>query len=204
MLCHNATISHWGPYEIDACRYNLAQEQVRHLESGAARYRAVDSFNLNDDVINCVHAITHASPASSKPHSAGDSRRRAGYESPGQAVCQGRRFPGYPETHDWILAAIGADKYATTKRQPGEFIPRRNGDPLPGKVLSNNTNQKPPPRAARPRAAAEESFRPVFDDSRHAGDPAIADLAVAGDEDTSAAGTWRSPCGSARTSRCRG
>src|SRR5207237_9156654 len=43
MAANNARVSHWGPYEIDAVRYELAREQARHLESGVARYRALDS-----------------------------------------------------------------------------------------------------------------------------------------------------------------
>jgi hypothetical protein len=126
MQCHNASISHWGPYEIDGCRYNLAQEQVRHLESGAARYRAVDSFNLNTEVINCVHAITHASPTVRNRIQPVIRVGEPGTSRLAKLYVKGGAFPGYPETHDWILAAIGADKYATTKRQPGEYIPRRD------------------------------------------------------------------------------
>ncbi len=125
MACHNAQVSRWGPYEVDACRYELAQKQVAFLNSGAARYRAIDSFNMNDDVVNCVHALTHAGP--SVRHHVQPVMRvgEPGTSRLAKLYVRGGAFSGYPETHDWIIPAIGADQYPTIKRQPGEWVPRR-------------------------------------------------------------------------------
>lgn len=125
MASHNSQVSRWGPYEVDAHRYELAQKQVAFLNSGAARYRAIDSFNMNDDVVNCVHALTHAGP--SVRHHVQPVMRvgEPGTSRLAKLYVRGGAFPGYPETHDWIIPAIGADQYPIHARQPGERIPRR-------------------------------------------------------------------------------
>ncbi len=125
MTCHNAQISHWGPYEMDECHYLEAQKKAAFLESGAAQYRAIDSFNMNDDVVNCVHALTHANP-SVRHHIQPVVRvGEPGTSRLAKLYVRGGSFVGYPETHDWVLAAIGADAYPTIARQPGERVARR-------------------------------------------------------------------------------
>jgi len=125
MAAHNSRVSVWGPYEIDAHRYELARVQIAHLESGAARFRAVDSFNFNDHVINCVHSVTHASPVVRnrvqpviRVGEPGTSRLAAMY-------VRGDAWPGYPEKHDWVLQAVVGGKSTVVQREPGEFIPRQ-------------------------------------------------------------------------------
>lgn len=125
MASHNATVSHWGPYEIGPRRYQLAEEQVRHLESGHVRYRAIDSFNLDPDLVNCVHAVTHAGPAVRKYIQPVLRVGEPGTSRLAKLYLRGGAFDGYPMTHDWILAATGADRYPSVKRVPGEFIPYR-------------------------------------------------------------------------------
>ncbi|MBY0514792.1 MAG: hypothetical protein K2P78_12865 [Gemmataceae bacterium] len=124
---HNARISYWGPNEIPAWRYAAAQEQYRYLTSGVPVYRAIDSFNLNDTTINCVHAVTHANPVTSRyiqpvirVGEPGTSRLAARYERNGL-------WPHYPETADWLIPAVGLDRHpgVLVKRVPGERIPRQ-------------------------------------------------------------------------------
>jgi len=125
MASHNSHISVWGPYEVEASRWDKAQEHRNYLESGAVRYRAVDSFNLNREIVNCVHAVTYAHPVLQtriqpviRVGEPGTSRLAALYLRAGS-------WPGYPETHDWILTAIGVDQYPNLyRRTPGEHIPR--------------------------------------------------------------------------------
>jgi hypothetical protein len=125
MASHNARVSVWGPYEIDAHRYEQARQQIAYLESGQVVYRSIDSFNANDNVINCVHAVTHASPVVRnrvqpviRVGEPGTSRLAAMYR-------RGGAWPGYPEKHDWVLQAVVGDKYPVIQREPGEYIPRR-------------------------------------------------------------------------------
>jgi hypothetical protein len=111
---------------VAAARWDKAQEHRAYLESGAVRYRAIDSFNLNQEIVNCVHAVTYAHPVLQRRiqpvirvGEPGTSRLAAMYLRAGS-------WPGYPETHDWVLAAIGVDQYPhLSRRTPGERIPRR-------------------------------------------------------------------------------
>jgi hypothetical protein len=123
MAGNNSRISRWGPYEIDAHRYELAQKQAAFLESGAAKYRAVDSFNLNGKVLNCVHALTHAGPAVRKYIQPVIRVGEPGTSRLAKLYLRGGAFATYPITHDWLLPLIGADQYPMTPRQPGERIP---------------------------------------------------------------------------------
>lgn len=125
MARNHCNISVWGPYEVEASRWEKAQEHRKYLESGEVRYRAIDSFNLNKEIVNCVHAVTYAHPVLDRRiqpvirvGEPGTSRLAAMYLRAGS-------WPGYPETHDWILAALGVDQYPNlTQRAPGERIPR--------------------------------------------------------------------------------
>ena len=62
MANNRGHISVWGPYEVEESRWKKAQEHLNYLESGEVRYRAIDSFNLNKRIVNCVHAVTYAHP----------------------------------------------------------------------------------------------------------------------------------------------
>ncbi len=131
MARYNSRVSRWGPYEVTAENYRLALEQYHFLESGAARYRVVDSFNVNKRVVNCVHAVTHASPYLGnriqpviRVGEPGTSRLAAIYLRRGALV-------GYPVREDWVLRASGGGIYPTVPRQPGErirrYLPHRSG-----------------------------------------------------------------------------
>jgi len=120
----NGRISMWGPYEISAQRYGMAVTQVALLESGAVAYRAIDSLMNNPWVRHCVHAVTYADPDLNhliqpvlQVGEPGTSRLAARY-------VRSCAFIGGPITHDWVLAAIGADQYPVIRRYPGERIRR--------------------------------------------------------------------------------
>jgi hypothetical protein len=124
MARNRSQVSHWGPYEIDASRYEKARQQAEYLESDGVRYRAIDSFNQNLRIINCVHGLAHADPVVERyiqpvlrVGEPGTSRLAARY-------VRGGAFQDYPMTHDWVLSVIGADQYPIIPRQPGERIPR--------------------------------------------------------------------------------
>jgi len=50
-------VSLWGPYRICPSLYCLALQQKAHLESGAVRYKALDSGRNTAKVSNCIHAL---------------------------------------------------------------------------------------------------------------------------------------------------
>ncbi|HJZ56390.1 MAG TPA: hypothetical protein VKE74_15605 [Gemmataceae bacterium] len=125
MAAHHAQVSMWGPYEIDGCRYELAVQQVAFLESGEVTYRVLDSFTRNPHVCHCVHAVTYADPVVKqriqpviRVGEPGTSRLAAMYAN-------GGAFVGYPQTHDWLIPALGLDRYPIIRRQPGEYVPRQ-------------------------------------------------------------------------------
>jgi hypothetical protein len=117
-------VSMWGPFEIDAIRYEMAAAQLSFLVSGEVLYRAIDSFTRDHFVQHCVHAVTYADPILKnriqpvlQVGEPGTSRLAAMYLKSGA-------FIGGSVTHDWVLVAIGADKYPVIRRYPGERIRR--------------------------------------------------------------------------------
>lgn len=121
---NNARVSMWGPYEIDATRYELAAAQSRALDSGMVRYRTFDSFTRNRSIQHCAHAVTYADPELQKliqpvlqVGEPGTSRLAAKYAKSGA-------FLG-TDTHDWILPHLGLDKQPVVRRVPGELILRK-------------------------------------------------------------------------------
>jgi hypothetical protein len=60
--CERERISVWGPYEISACLYERAVQQKIRLESGVVAYRAIDPLVVNDDICNCIHAVSDIAP----------------------------------------------------------------------------------------------------------------------------------------------
>lgn len=125
MAGQNGQVSRWGPYEINEERFLLARKQAAFLESGAARYRALDSFNFNNEIVNCVHALTHASPAVKSSIQPVIRVGEPGTSRLAKLYFRAGAFLSYPRTHDWLLPLIGADQYPTSHREPGEYIPRR-------------------------------------------------------------------------------
>jgi hypothetical protein len=125
MCRHHAQVSMWGPYEIDAERFDLAAGQAALLESGSVRYRVVDSFRGNPSVVHCVHAVTYADPVLKgrlqpvlRVGEPGTSKLAAMYAYSGA-------FLGGPCSHDWLIPALGIDRYPVIRREAGEFVPRR-------------------------------------------------------------------------------
>ncbi|AMV22794.1 hypothetical protein VT84_00180 [Gemmata sp. SH-PL17] len=122
---HNGSrMSMWGPFETDALRYELAVEQVRTLNSGAVRFRSIDSFCGNRKVQHCVHAVTYADPNLQhliqpvlRVGEPDTSKLAAKYAKSGAFVGT--------QTHDWLLPVLGLDQHPLVRREPGERIPRR-------------------------------------------------------------------------------
>jgi hypothetical protein len=125
MASNNGQVSRWGPYETDGVRYVMARKQAAFLESGQAKFRSIDSFNTNEHVVNCVHALTSAGPAVRKYIQPVIRVGEPGTSRLARLYNRGGAFPTYPERHDWLLPLIGGDAYPTTPREPGEYIPRR-------------------------------------------------------------------------------
>ena len=119
-----ARISYWGPYEIDADRFNLAAAQAARLRTGGVRYRVIDSLLLDKSVCHCAHAVTYADPNLKWlvqpvlwPGEQGTSLLAAMYDWSGA-------FAGGGEaTHDWLVPILGIDRTTAVQRRPGEWVP---------------------------------------------------------------------------------
>lgn len=121
---NNARVSMWGPFEIDAGRYELAAAQAAVLASGAVRYREFDSLGRNRSVMHCVHAVTFADPNLQwlrqpvlRVGEPGTSRLAVRYAESGA-------FVG-PQTHEWVVPALGLDQQPVVRRALGERVRRQ-------------------------------------------------------------------------------
>lgn len=125
MSRHHARVSVWGPYETDADRYRQAVEQARLLESGAVRFRTLDSFTRRRDVAHCVHAIAYADPVVQKYIQPVLRVGEPGTSRLADKYLRGGAFPGHTGTHEWVLTSLGLDAAGLVRREPGERIPRQ-------------------------------------------------------------------------------
>jgi hypothetical protein len=101
-------VSVWGPYRIEPELYCRALKQIRLLESGQVRYKAIDAGHHSDEVSNCIHAISSL---------AGGYRLRILSPSFGETASYyitERLSPWILDegkTYDWIVYKLGLDAY---------------------------------------------------------------------------------------------
>jgi len=117
-------VSMWGPFEIDATRFEMAAAQAAFLESGEVLYRAIDSFTLNHFVQHCVHAVTYADPILKEKIQPVLQVGEPGTSRLAERYLKSGAFIGGAVTHDWVLSATGIDHYPVVRRYPGERIRR--------------------------------------------------------------------------------
>ncbi len=107
-------VSRWGPFEISPELYGRAVEQRAHLESGAVRYKAVDTGFPTDRVSNCIHALTDLEREGW--------RVRIGTATWGQSASYfitlslGRHLVNPLQTHEWLMGALGLLNYPIVAR----------------------------------------------------------------------------------------
>jgi hypothetical protein len=102
---HNLCISMWGPYQIDQCLYERAMAQKARLESGAVRYKAIDTGFPSERVSNCIHAVSDLAGRRSC--------LRIGTPSWGDpasyfiTLCLGQWIIQPHVVHEWLVPALG-------------------------------------------------------------------------------------------------
>jgi hypothetical protein len=98
-------VSRWGPFQVTPELYQRALRQKNHLESGAVRYKTLDTGFPTRHVSNCIHALAdihHEAP-----------RLRLGTPTWGQAgsyfitLSLGRFIVDPRVTHEWVIDAVG-------------------------------------------------------------------------------------------------
>jgi hypothetical protein len=107
-------VSMWGPYQVRKELYDRAVAQATYLNSGAVRYKAIDTGYPSSRVSNCIHAVDDIS-----------------YETP--RLLLGTTGWGEPasyyltltlrpwivdecRTHDWLIGRLGLHCYRITRR----------------------------------------------------------------------------------------
>jgi hypothetical protein len=129
----NQKIAMWGPYEVwhgFAYRFMMQKE---FLESGAVGYQCIDVIGeaaRTGTGSDCIHAITDMDPRYP--------RWRYPLAFYGQAATANlvRRIMhapvtiGAPDTHDWIIPALGLNQYCIERREyNGRVVPYEPGEP---------------------------------------------------------------------------
>jgi len=113
-LANRMQLSMWGPYEIEPDLYERAVERVGRLESGAIRYKALDSGFSRERVCNCIHAISDLETRGL--------RLRIGRPSWGKSASYFITLTLAPymieplQIHDWVARRLGLDQYPITVR----------------------------------------------------------------------------------------
>jgi hypothetical protein len=106
-------ISLWGPYQITCELFEHALAQKRLLESGAVRYKAIDTGRRSDRVSNCIHAVAGVTD--------GNRLRvttlRCG-ESASALVADEMEpwFINSGQIHDWVASALGVGCHCVARR----------------------------------------------------------------------------------------
>ncbi len=113
-LCDGQRVSRWGPFLIEKELYDRAVAQQAHLNSGAVRYKTVDTGYTTFRVSNCIHALgdlLYDAP-----------RLRIGTPTWGQAgsyfitLHLGRWIIDPHTTHEWVMDALALSNYPIVAR----------------------------------------------------------------------------------------
>ena len=115
-------LSMWGPFKIPETWFADARRYKATLDSGAIRFRTFDRGDRRPDLNHCVHAITYTDPALKAAAAPvtwyGElvTRKVAG------AMATSGVVPEPFVTHDWLIPALGLDRYPLTRRTVGEPV----------------------------------------------------------------------------------
>jgi len=118
--------SNWGPYEIDADRYQRFIARKADLDSGAISYRAIGALTKNGAISNCGQSFARSSPIvgnrylqpTPSPGENGTSKLALRYLKAGALA-------NNAATNEGVFQAEGGNLYPSTPRAPGERIPNR-------------------------------------------------------------------------------
>ena len=117
----------WGPFEIREEWYRSAAEHKRFLDGGTVRFATLDrgpflpfSPVRHPDISHCVHAVTRTweplRRATNPVIWYGELITRKVAESASEV----RLLVNPCATHDWLIPALGVDRYPLVRRRLGE------------------------------------------------------------------------------------
>jgi hypothetical protein len=113
-------VSMWGPYQIQPDLYQRALQQKTRLESGAVRYKAVDTGWPARRVSNCIHAVSDLD--SSPPLRIAS----PGWGDPASYYVTLHLLPWVVDpcrVHDWVYEALGLNGCCIRRRDLREGNP---------------------------------------------------------------------------------
>jgi hypothetical protein len=117
-------VSVWGPYQILPELYQRALAQKQRLQSGAVRYKAVDTGWPAARVSNCIHAVSDLAQ--------GEPLLRISSPGWGDVASYYTTLHLLPwivqpcVVHEWVFAALGLRGYAICRRDLREGNPSRS------------------------------------------------------------------------------
>jgi hypothetical protein len=107
-------VSMWGPYQVCPELYDRAVAQATYLNSGAVRYKAIDTGYPSRRVANCIHAVDDLSCETA--------RLRLGEAAWGEPASYYLTLTLLPwvvdreRTHDWVICRLGLHAYPIVRR----------------------------------------------------------------------------------------
>jgi hypothetical protein len=109
----NASISLWGPYEIEKELYDRAVQQEQRLRSGRMLFKSVDGRFRSDMALNCIHAVSDLDTDHGLLH-VGSARGDAASYLVARHL---ERWMIHPEqTHRWLIGRLQLDRHAIIQR----------------------------------------------------------------------------------------
>jgi hypothetical protein len=120
VLATGQRVSMWGPYEMWGGLYTRFMTQKAFLDSGAVGYQALDTVGeaaRKGDGCDCFHALSDMDPLFDRRRYP---LRYFGDEASLNIVRQVHEVPLLirpRQTHDWLIPALGLDRYPIVRRQ---------------------------------------------------------------------------------------
>jgi hypothetical protein len=118
-LDQHERVSLWGPFEVPPGLYRKLMIQKGFVESGAIGYQCIDTVGeagLAGNGSNCIHAVSDADSLFGRQAYPltyfGDA---ASVRILRQLTLRGA-VPDPDTTHDWLIPALGLDRYPITRR----------------------------------------------------------------------------------------
>jgi hypothetical protein len=120
-------VSLWGPYQLRPEVYSKFLIQKAFLESGQVGYQCVDTIGeaaWNGSGSNCIHAISDIDADHDRGHYPVRRHGDAASEYLVKQLFEGGLLIGPPHTQDWLISALGVDRYPIVHRHyEGQAVP---------------------------------------------------------------------------------
>jgi hypothetical protein len=116
---HHECVSMWGPYETWSGLWKRFVTQKEFLETGALAYQCSDSFGeaaREGNGSNCFHAVTDMDPEYDRLQYPLFFFGNAASRNIVRQISERPILIHPGQTHDWLIAALGLDKYSMVRR----------------------------------------------------------------------------------------